>query len=126
MVEEKREQVGHWMRFATPVLVTIALFFLSSINKNVEDVGKRVESVRAELGGQINGIDDKLFKHLTNDDLHLPKSIAVTKSEFVIYQDMRQRQMEEIKSSLTSRIDALRFSMDKIIDMLDRHARGVR
>jgi ACR3 family arsenite efflux pump ArsB len=50
--------------------------------------------------GQVNKIDDKLFKHLTNDELHAPRTIVVTKPEFMIYQRMRDQQMEDIKDAV--------------------------
>jgi len=50
--------------------------------------------------GQVNKIDDKLFKHLTNDELHAPRSIVITKPEFMFYQQMRDEQMVSIKDAV--------------------------
>ena len=60
-------------------MVTIALFYLANINSKVEQ------------------IDDKLFRHLTNDEMHSPRSLFVTKAEFEIYQELRSRQVADIK-----------------------------
>jgi hypothetical protein len=69
--------------------------------------------VLTAIGGSINSrltdIDTKLFKHLTNDELHCPRSLMVTKAEYNIYQTMRDRQMMDIKEQL-SRIEC---NMDK-------------
>lgn len=70
---------GEWFRFITPLLVTIGLYMMSGIN------------------GKLSSIDDKLFKHLTNDEIHCPKSLVTTKAEFSIYQTMRDRQMADLK-----------------------------
>lgn len=72
-----------YLRFITPILVTIALFYLSSISKKVDS------------------IDDKLFKHLTNDEMHSPRSITVSKNEFDFYQKYREAQMAELKEMIT-------------------------
>lgn len=109
MVQQNAENgwIG-WFRIVTPILVTIGLFMM------------------AQMNAKIDKIDDKMFQHLTNDELHPPKSITLTKAEFNIYQDMRQRQMDDIRISMNTRIDALKGSMDKVIEMLDRHSRETR
>lgn len=94
-----------YLRFITPILITIALFMLGSIDRKVED------------------IDQKLFKHLTNDDIHTPKDIVVTRAEFNIYQNMREKQMCDLRDGLNSRIDGLRGSMDRVISLLDNKKR---
>ena len=91
-----------YFRFITPILVTIGLFMMNNINAKVED------------------IQQKLWTHLTNDEMHSPKSIIVTKAEFSIYQEMRQRQMVDMQTAINARIDNIRISVDKIIDILDK------
>ena len=73
---------GGWveyLRFLTPILLTIALFMLGTIQTRLED------------------IDEKLFRHLTNDEIHTPKSMVVTRAEYQIYQNLRQIQMDDLK-----------------------------
>lgn len=75
----------HWtenFRFITPVLVTIACFMLGNLNATV------------------NKIDDKLFKHLTNDEIHAPRSIYISETEFNLYQKMREKQLESYENTL--------------------------
>ena len=75
----------HWteqFRWITPVLVSIAIFILGGI--------------KADL----TKIDEKMFKHLTNDEVHCPRTIVVTKPEFQMYQAMRDKQMEDLKDYL--------------------------
>ena len=68
-----------YLRFITPILISIAILMLSNMDKKIED------------------IQDKLFRHLTNDEMHSPRSLFVTKAEFSIYQELRQAQMSDIK-----------------------------
>ena len=68
-----------YLRLVTPVLITVAIFMLSNISKKVED------------------IDVKLFRHLTNDEMHTVRSETVKKSEFEFYQKYREAQMADLK-----------------------------
>lgn len=58
---------GNWTKYITPVLVTIAIFMLGTIM------------------AQVNRIDEKLFHHLANDEIHTPRSLVVSKAEFEIH-----------------------------------------
>lgn len=89
-----------WFRFITPILITITLFMISDIKATTHEM------------------DSKIFRHLTNDDMHTPKSIIVTKAEFSIYQEMRQRQMDDLRVGLNARMDAVKSSVDKVIMLL--------
>lgn len=71
-----------WFRFITPILVTIVLFIVS-----------------LELT-TISKIDNKLFLHLTNDNIHTPKDFVVTRAEFNLYQIMRDKQMSDVRDVL--------------------------
>jgi len=51
-------------RIITPILVTVSLFILSQVITTVRN------------------IDDKLFTHLTNDEIHIPRGLVVTKGEY--------------------------------------------
>jgi len=90
MHESNRKEWTEYMRWITPVLVTICIFFLTVINAKVDK------------------IDDKLFKHLTNDELHPPKTLFVTRAEFSIYQEFRATQMEDFNDSMKEIKELLR------------------
>jgi hypothetical protein len=49
------------------------------------------------IQSKLNDIDTKLFKHLTNDEIHSPKSLVITKPEFLMYQAMRDLQIKDVK-----------------------------
>lgn len=77
-----------YFRLITPFLLLVLTFIGGNINS------------------RLNDIDNKLFKHLTNDEIHTPKTIVVSKAEFAIYQSMRDKQMDDIKNSV-SRIESV-------------------
>lgn len=78
-----------YFRILTPV-------FLFSLNI----IAGMAISNQAQLKDSIDKLDIKIFSHLTNDDLHTPKSIAVTRLEWNVYQTMRDKQMSDIKDEL--------------------------
>lgn len=95
------EQQRHWtesFRIVTPILVTVAIFILGNVFSTV------------------NKIDDKLFKHLTNDEIHTARTQIVSKAEFDLISKIREDQYKDIKNTLVAldhSIDALKESMRK-------------
>jgi hypothetical protein len=79
---EEQNKLTIILRYVVPVLVTINLFIVTGINN------------------QVNKIDEKLFKHLTNDELHIPRSRVVTKSEFELYKQFSNQSTLEIKKAI--------------------------
>ena len=77
---------GGWTKFITPVLVTIAIFMLGTIMT------------------QVSRIDEKLFHHLANDEIHMPRSLYVSKAEF----EMQSRFIEKENDRIIKAIDDLR------------------
>jgi len=77
---------GGWTKYITPVLVTIAIFMLGTIM------------------AQVNRIDEKLFHHLANDEIHMPRSLYVSKAEF----ETQSRFIEKENDRIIRAIDELR------------------
>jgi hypothetical protein len=77
---------GSWTKYITPVLVTIAIFMLGNIM------------------AQVGRVDDKLFHHLANDEIHMPRSLYVSKAEF----DLQSRFIEKENDRIIKAIDDLR------------------
>jgi len=75
-----------WTKFITPVLVTITIFMLGVII------------------AQVNRIDEKLFHHLANDEIHMPRSLYVSKAEF----ELQSRFIEKENDRIVKAIDELR------------------
>lgn len=105
-IKTDTEGWASYLRFITPVGVSICIFFLTQILGNVHE------------------INDRLFKHLTNDEMHCPKSVVVSKAEFLIYQEMRNKQMENLREDLNSRVSNLTKSIDKAIEALGNEKRN--
>lgn len=78
-----------WTKYITPVLVTIAIFMLGSIM------------------AQMNRIDEKLFHHLANDEIHMPRSLYVSKAEF----EIQSRFIEKENDRIIKAIDDLRIDL---------------
>ena len=82
-------QNGNWTKFITPVLVTIAIFMLGVVM------------------AQVTRIDEKLFHHLANDEIHMPRSLYVSKAEF----EMQSRFIEKENDRIIKAIDELRSDL---------------
>jgi len=82
-------QNGSWTKYITPVLVTIALFMLGSIM------------------AQVSRVDEKLFHHLSNDEIHMPRSLYVSKAEF----DIQSRFIEKENDRIIKAIDELKVDI---------------
>ncbi|RJP27351.1 MAG: hypothetical protein C4533_07790 [Candidatus Omnitrophota bacterium] len=75
-----------WTKFITPVLVTIAIFMLGNITM------------------QLSRLEDRVFQHLANDQIHAPRSQFVSKAEF----DLHCKFSEKENGQILKAIDDLR------------------
>ena len=82
MAEQNGKSCTEWFRIITPFLLFVLTIFAGAIQTKLTD------------------IDTKMFRHLTNDEMHSPRSLMVSKAEFCIYQEMRSTQMADIKTDL--------------------------
>ena len=89
MSEHNGNKVFEYLRLLTPFLIIVLGFYVNGMNNSIMEVKTSINTMQAEL-----------FHHLTNSDLHVPRSSVTSKDEFVIYQAMRDRQMTDIKDSL--------------------------
>ena len=84
MSDDKNEiTVWSYLRFITPVLITISLFMIGS------------------MMAQMSKMDDKIFQHLTNEEIHAPRSFYVTKSEFDLINRVRESQFMKIETGIS-------------------------
>ncbi len=81
----------NWTKYITPVLVTIALFMLG------------------EVMAQVGRVEEKLFHHLSNDEIHMPRSQFVTKAEFDLQSKFAEKETERILKA----IDELKTDVKK-------------
>ena len=69
---------GRWTRFITPILVTIAIFMLGNITM------------------QIAKLDEKIFHHISNAEIHAPRTQFVSKAEFDVQCKFVERENDRI------------------------------
>jgi len=75
-----KKQFLEWFRVITPALISLCLFFLGVINY------------------QLRTIDSKIFTHLTNHDIHIPREQIVSQAEFDMYaKNAEQGRVEMVK-----------------------------
>ena len=78
-----------YFRLITPFMLAVITF-----------IGWTMSTRLGQIDNHLISIDEKMFKHLTNDDLHTPRQSVVSKDEFTLYQTMRDRQMMDIKDGI--------------------------
>lgn len=90
---------GTWeyLRIVTPVLTTIGLFIIGMVGSSL---GGHMDRLENSLTVQISKLDDKVFRHLTNDDIHAVRSTMVDKSTFDLINQLRVAQIAEIKAEI--------------------------
>ena len=85
---------GEWTKFVTPVLVTIAIFMLGNITM------------------QIARMDEKIFHHISNSEIHMPRSQFVSKAEF----DVQCKFVERENDRIVQAIEGLRCDIKERFD----------
>lgn len=60
---------------------------------------------------KIKGVDDKLFTHLTNEDLHVPREQIVSQAEF----DMHCKFAQENKVEILKNLDKLQDDVKMLL-----------
>ena len=97
MTESKNTGVWEYLRIATPVLTTLGLFIVGLVGSNLSNNVNRMET---QLLAQMGKIDDKLFRHLTNDEIHMPRSTMVDKQQFDLINTIRASQLADLKAEI--------------------------
>ena len=92
-----------WMQYFR--LITPFLLLLFAI------IGWLVKEDLTRINEKLEAIDHKMFTHLTNDELHMPRSLTVSKAEFLVYQDMRDKQISDIKEAVCD----IRKSVERVM-----------
>lgn len=79
-----------WTKYITPVLVTIAVFMLGNLTM------------------QIARLEERIFQHLANDQIHAPRSQFVSKAEF----DLHCKFFEKENDRIIKAIEDLRRAVE--------------
>ena len=88
-MENDKKSWTEYFRLITPFLVIVIGCIGWSVNMRV-----------CQLEGKIDNIDQKLFVHLTNEQIHTPRGLVVSQEAFTLYQTMRDKQMQDVKETL--------------------------
>jgi len=82
VVANNENNNGSKFAWVTNILVTISI------------------AVSTVTWGYIKSVDDKMFNHLTNATIHIPRETVTSKDEFILYQTMRDKQMQDLKEMI--------------------------
>jgi hypothetical protein len=89
----------NWMeyfRLITPFMLLVFSFVGWSVNGRLETINERICLM-----------DEKIFKHLTNEEIHTPRGLVVSQEAFVIYQNMRDKEMSSMSKGIEDIKDIL-------------------
>jgi hypothetical protein len=96
MVIKNKQTFFEYLRLFTPV----GVFLIGIIGFFIQREINTIDSNLVEVKESVKDVDNKLFKHLTNDEMHMPRTVGVTKAEFMMYQTMRDEQIKDIKDAV--------------------------
>jgi len=71
-----------WLRLATPIGIFVLGIYINQVYSRLTD------------------IDQKLFRHLTNDELHCPRTLVLEKAVFDMYVKSHERELGALQKSL--------------------------
>ena len=106
----------HWtesFRIATPLLLLTISLFLGYLITDMTNFKRDLTDKISTMTDSLKQIDNKMFIHLTNSEIHIPRATVVSADEFKIYQCMRDAQMKDLKDGLVEIKKLLMEHMDK-------------
>lgn len=92
-----------YLRLVTPIVGFIVMFLVMTVKGDI-----------ARIEGTVHDMDTKLFKHITNDELHCPRSVMLPRAEFAIYNDNITRWMQSISNEM---VEIKNYILNKEIKM---------
>jgi len=86
------DRTNGWERWRviTPVLVTVAVAILIFIASQI-----------TALAEQNRAFNEKLFEHMTNAEIHVPREYNVSQSEFNVYKMSSRELLHDIKTEIS-------------------------
>jgi len=108
MPDNKTDWRIEWLRFVTPLLVAVCAYQITTMNSHIGKLDEKIEKTRADLSAaittgdsnlatQIGNAHQEVFKHLTNDEIHIPRSTVVTKAEFEMHCKFADRMVNQVE-----------------------------
>ena len=79
---EKKHSMFEWLRLITPALLAIALFMLGDMNF------------------KMNTLEQRLFQHFTNAEIHISRETICTRAEFEDYRNEREKRWDRLYDNM--------------------------
>jgi hypothetical protein len=105
------------LQILVPILLFVLGVYIRQVDTNIDNVRKDIVSVKTDIKTNY----DLLFKHMTNDEMHAPRSMVLTRPEFAIYQSFRDKQMTDLTNMQIQMTRDMKEGFDKIYKSLERH-----
>jgi hypothetical protein len=115
---------GGWMsylRLTTPAMVLILGFYINSVRSDIQRVSDNNVCQIQELKVSVEAMRGEIVHHLTNSELHVPRSTVVSLDEFRLYQSVRDKQMADLKDGIYNLKSDFKDSISEIKVMLQKH-----
>ena len=89
--------VMEWFRVITPVLLGLTLFILSGLRGDIANLELKVDKV-----------DAKIFSHLSNHDIHIPRDCVVWRETFELHKEYLESERNRTLATLKELTEAVR------------------
>jgi hypothetical protein len=116
-----------YVQISIPVLVFGLGVYVNQVNSNIGSVKEQIKTYKqdtdlkfCQYSTEIKDFNDKVFKHMTNDEIHTPKSITISKAEFQIYQEFRGREISDLKNLVVENNKEIKNSIDKLETLIEK------
>lgn len=103
MAENCNKSWTELFRWITPIAVTVAIFILSGLRSDIANF-------KQDIKYQLSSIDDKLFKHLTNDELHSTRTQTVSRVEY----DQHCREKDKLMDRVYQELLTMRQELQRL------------
>ena len=110
-----------YFRIITPLLLLLLTWLSGGLNKRLDTIENNAQVAYTQLANKIDGVDNKLFHHLTNEELHPRQSQLVSKDRFDEYAKLRKEQLDAMSININRNLDLLEAQMREIKVLIQQH-----
>ena len=127
------------LQICVPVLIFVLGVYIHQVDSNISGVKEQVKTVKEQVDKNVDSVktqlvtyeetvkedlkdyNTKVFTHLVNDEIHTPKTIVITKPEFLLYQEMRSQEMSNLREVQIEMARDIKDGFDKVGDLIMKH-----